>query len=530
MVVLAVVLMMFSVVAEMDSFAPDVVNGMTFDPVEKVVDPPLSGCDLFFHWSINISTAYAVSAWEAKLLWDPAVLRLVEIDWGTFMTGADMGNSSVESSGQEWMLLSQNFIEQHTVTGDGVLATIGFTFVLPGVTQLSFLESKVWDDALIEYDLLPPSGGTLNGRVRSNRPHPTFTWKTDDGINPVPNHMIYDAGRSLSAGTVVHFDGSLSYDVGNIYWDGSNWARDVDYPDIVKYGWEYGDGKVDEYFNENLTYLTDHMYASYKKEGYIVNLTVRDSENEWWSSTWRLGGPESANIIPMWRDVGIVDIWSSLPSYWMWDELGVDSLSSWWFDTVDYWIPYIWDPYYDYLVQDWSMWPKTVKQSWLEDRSAGLYVCVTVNNFGTVPERVNVKLFAQYLENNLKVAPPPASAVQNVGTELIGQWNVTIYSGSGTGWSCFTIWLPSENGSFLLFATVEAQFNAAIYDSNSTDNYFIMLRPICNEAVWNRTSLTLMTDSIFVQYMCDIDGSGKVGPEDFALLSSNFGRKPPKAS
>jgi hypothetical protein len=98
-------------------------EAMILDPIYNVVNPPMDGSDLTFVWPVNISTATQVSAWEAKLLWDPAVVRFVEIEWGTFMSGAEVSNSLVTSSGQEWVLFGQNFIEQHTVTGDGFLPT-----------------------------------------------------------------------------------------------------------------------------------------------------------------------------------------------------------------------------------------------------------------------------------------------------------------------------------------------------------------------------------------------------------------------
>jgi hypothetical protein len=504
-------------------------NGMVMDPVENVVDPPMDGSDITFLWPINISTAYAVSAWEAKLLWDPAVLCMLEIKWGTFMTGADISNSSVVSSGKEWVLLGQNFVEQHTVTGDGVLATIKFCFVLPGVTQLWFLESKVWDDALVEYNLLPPSGGTLNGRVRSNRPHPAFFWKTDDGINPLPTHTDYCGGRTTTTGTTVHFNGSRSYDVGNVYWDGAAWQKDGGYPDIVRYRWEWGDGTP---ATDGAARDVDHVFAGYSYLGYWVNLTVWDSEGDWWSSTWRCEGSYPTDNVPMWRDLAIVDIWPSLPPYQNWEEYGDDWGNYWFFDSTDFLLPNTGDDYWNYLVDFPSyLYPpgETVMSAWNNYGSEGLYILVTANNFGSVPEKALIRLYAVYVELDLKMAPPPPKALMDTSVELIGSWSRVIAKGAGTGWNCYTVWMPPKNGTYVLFATIEAADSTAVHDGDRSNDYMALTQAVSNIAKWDSVNLVLITNPVFVQYMCDIEGNGKVGPEDFALLSSNYGAKPPKS-
>jgi len=509
--------------------AKAVTNGMVMDPVEKVVDPPMDGSDLTFLWQLNISTTYLVSSWEAKLLWDPAVLKCLDVTFGDFMTpGSSVDNQSKISGGGESVLLGQYYKLSLTSTGDGVLATIKFTFVLPGVTQLWFVESKVWDDALNEYNLLPPTGDTLNCRVISNRPHPSFTWKTDDGINPCPIHTVYDQGRDISTtGTTVHFNGSLSYDVGNVYWDGSAWAKDGGYPDITAFLWEYGDGAYDYYTGVNFSTTTDHVFPDYKKAGYLVNMTIWDSEDEWWSSTWRYQGPVPSNTVPMWRDIAIVDIWPSLPPYELWDEYGIDWGEYWGFDSVNYVIPNTNDNYWNYKVDfpSWGYPPgTTVKSAYNDWGSEGLYINVAGNNFGTVPEKVTIRLYALALDYYLKVSPPPLETKFTTFVEKIGEWKKTMKPNSGTGLGgCVAIWLPPKNGTYLLFATIESQDSAAVHDGDTSNNYMLLSQPMSNQAVWQSNPGLYM---VYAEWLCDIDGNGKVGSSDFALFSKYFGTRP----
>jgi hypothetical protein len=505
-------------------------EAMILDPIYNVVNPPMDGSDLTFVWPVNISTATQVSAWEAKLLWDPAVVRFVEIEWGTFMSGAEVSNSLVTSSGQEWVLFGQNFIEQHTVTGDGVLANVKFTFVLPGFTQMWFLEAKVWDDSLVETNLLSGyAGNTVNGQLKSNRPHPVFTWRTDDGINPCPNHTCYDQGRLTASWTVVHFNGTVSYDVSNVGWTGTNWEHLPGYPDIVRYRWEWGDGTP---ATDGVAGVVDHVFQGYSYLGYTVNLTVWDSEGDWWSSTWRFGGSFPTDTVPMWRDLAIVDIWPSLPPYQNWEEYGDDWGNYWFFDSTDFWLANTGDNYWNYLVDFPSYgYPpgETVMSAWNNYGSEGLYILVTANNFGSVPEKALIRLYAVYVELDIRMAPPPATARLDTSVDLIGSWSRVIPAGAGTGWNCYTIWMPPKNGTYVLFATIEAAQETQIYDGDRSNDYMALTQAVCNIASWDSVGLSLRTNPVFVQYMCDIEGNGKVGPEDFALLSSNYGAKPPKS-
>lgn len=666
-------------------------NGMTLDPVELVYNPPYGGPNDFY-WNLTITTTDNVAGWEATLLWDAAVVRVLDATYGDFMTGYPVtGVPAVIGSSGNQIQLGQYFTAPGTVSGSGWLATIHFTFVLPGYTQMYFLEAKVWDDSTPknEYNLLPPLGDTeMYCHVLSDLPHPAFRWYTDDGINPCPKHACYDQGRTTYSGTPVHFNGSSSYDVGDVYWDGvtHTWAKTVNYPDIVEWIWDFNDGyysndirlyhgtlprgviirlgdpdigralvafksyekhdktvvadgfydgigagpapawegvyndtdlsgnvtmgdfryvtpsifwpalascvpvapidpdfgnalvafKADEKHTDGIMsepgssevvvpgYINglydnwepiyrdrqykdtiwtdpgygivncgavtwDHEFSAYNKSGWVVELTVYDSEGEYWSTNWRYQGPAPSNTVPMWRDLAIVDIWASLPPYQNWEEYDDDWGNYWFFDSSDFWLPNVADPYWNYKVDFPSYgYPAgtTVKSAWNTYGSEGLYVLVTGNNFGSVPEKATINLYAFYLEQHVKVGNPPL-AVFNIGVEKIGTWTRVINKGAGTGWNCYTVWMPPKNGTYLLFATIQPADDTQVHDMDHSNDYFLLSKPICNIAKWDFVGLTLLTNSIFTQFTCDLSRNGKVGPEDFALISSNFGKLPP---
>jgi hypothetical protein len=520
-------------------------NGMTLDPVELIYNPPYGGPNDFY-WNLTITTTDNVAGWEATLLWDAAVVRVIDVTWGNFMTGYPVSGGYIIGSSANQIQLGQYFTAPGTVSGSGWLATIHFTFVLPGYTQMFFLESKVWDDATPknEYNLLPPGGDTeMYCHVLSAVPHPAFIWYTADAINPDPTHSCYDSGRTTTYGTVVYFNASTySYDVGDVYWDsvGKVWAKTGSYPDIVKLLWEYGDGKSDIYGTAygNFSWTSQHTYTAYNKAGWVVNLTVWDTENQYWSSTWRYQGSAPSDIVPMYRDLAIVDIWPSLPPYQNWEEFGDDWGTYWGFDSTDFWIPNVADPYWNYLVDFPSYgYPAgtTVKTAYQDYGSEGLYINVVGNNFGSVPEKATINLYALYLEQHVKVGNPPL-AVFNVGVEKLGTWTKTIASNRGTGLGgCVALWLPAKNGTYLLFATIQPADDTQMHDMDHTNDYMLLSKPLCNVAVWDKVlhgtnpdyAFQLKTNSIFTSFACDLSRNGKVGPEDFALISSNFGKLPP---
>jgi hypothetical protein len=311
-------------------------------------------------------------------------------------------NSTAYSGGGESLLLGQSFDEPvYGITGPGLLATVNFTFVLPGATFVRFLEAYVTDDNMYSTDLLANS---VSGRVTTNMPHPQFWWWTDDtdgarkwdadnaewyfvpgdvsakthGAGPIPSETVNDADRGLSTGTTVYFTGNFSYDTATrMVWDETNktyYATGA--INISTYVWDYGDGVVDVYTGGNLTDLTDHVYTAYNQAGYLVNLTVYTGASKtgnYWSSTWRYQGPTPDDTVPMWRDVGVVDIWPSLIPFEGWNPYmngtwGSDWFAPWWFDIESAWLPNVNDAYWNYTVppaaaQYWGLYTGTVVPS-----------------------------------------------------------------------------------------------------------------------------------------------------------------------
>jgi len=340
-----------------------IANGMAMNPTELVYDPPYGG-PLTFDYPINITaTPISVSAWQAKLLWNPAILRALGVVWGTFMGAGATYDSYTVSSGGEYIILGQSYKSNVNSTGSGWLANVTFTFVLPGATFVNFQEAKVWNDTLYEFSLL---GNSYSGRVKSDRPHPVFSWKTDDGMNPLPaknstytpptrsigTGQIYDGGRLVQvpgSATIVHFNASASYDVSHMTWNGSAYNL-VGGAGLATYAWDFGDGGT----GTGIT--VDHQYLAYNKTGWLVTLNVTDDDGVYWMSTWRYQGPDPSNTVPMWRDVGVVDIWPSLAPYYSWDKGNHNPADDWWnawsYDSTDFWLPNTADRYWNYNLSD----------------------------------------------------------------------------------------------------------------------------------------------------------------------------------
>lgn len=483
-----------------------VANSMAMDPADKVVDPPHGSTCFYWLYPINISTTHDVSMWEAFLFWDPAVIRVsVETPavWGDFMAGCSpLGETDITENSIQ--LGQYSTVKDCTATGDGVLASINFTFVLPAATPVSFLEAVVYDNDMNVYDLLPNSA---DGAVSSNRPHPVFTWTTIDGLNPLPNHTFTDGGDSITHYDVVSFNASGSY------------------PSITNYRWEFGDGVVDEGAGK---VTTTHIYQDYNKDGWLVNLTVW-SGSEYWSSTWRCPGPNPTDTVPMYRDVSVVDIWPSLPPYELWDEDGLDWWAWWFFDSTDYWVPGSEDAYWDYTLPDsFCMDFGIDNDTTVRDFGLYIWILVTATNLGSVPEDVTIDLWAVYSELDLGFAPGPVwTPDMDQDVILVDSFTTTIGADAGTGWGLMTLWTPPKNGFYVFFATISAADNAVIHDADWSNNYYLMPSMFTNEAVWG----SLITESTYAAYMADLTGDGKLTAGDFNMFRQCYqtGIKPPNS-
>jgi len=646
----------------------DVLNTMDMNPTEKTVNP--TSTDLTFLYEVDINTSVSVSAWQAKLMWNPQHLRALSVVWGTFMDAGEWDYSYTISSAAEYIIMSQFYTEEVTSTGQGILAYVNFTFVLPGQTYVNFVESRVWDNDLVPTDLLG-----VNGRVKSEMPHPSFAWSTADGRNPLPTHTVYDGGDSLVNSDVVTFNASSSYDVSLMTWNaglGDYQMTPTVWNGLGKLEWLYGDGGYDyvSVAGGNMSWTVTHTYAKYNQTGWLVTLIAWDTNATpcKWSSQWRYGGAAPGDTVPMWRDVAIVDIWPSLPPYQNIDAYGDDWWSYWFFDSSDYYIPSTWDPYWDYnltqsycdqywgymlpcpdtrlpptpapyvvgdLVQpgdsdigrplswfnetemfydkdgsgfydsvlesivydadgdgvynatngdvvlygpailegkalsafyaemyddadasgcytagEYVYWDNdafeevsadpipTVRQGWEDYGSSGLYVLVTGNNLGSVSEKVQINLYAVGIAVKNAGVGPAYTSVQVTDFEMIGTWTKTMAAGTGTGWGCYTIWVPPKNATYIIFATIESYNkktgnSAAIGDQDYSNNQFVLSSPVTNLGTWNATSLSMVpAGAMNVKYLCDIGkgGDGSIKADDLNLLLSQFGSKGPAGS
>jgi len=491
-------------------------ENMYMNPEYKVVNP--TPTQLTFLYDVRINTTYSVSGWEAKLLFDPAAIRALGVVWGTFMDyGHGVSNVTNIAGTGESITLGQSYTSSWTSTGEGLLAQINFTFVLPGQTTVKFLIAKVWDDSLVEHNII--GDYSTWGKVSSLMPRPSFYWYCNDGLNPLPNHTFADGGDSINHYDVVYFNASASYDVGNVNWSlPDNWVPVVGdggiYKDIQGYFWDFGDGTN----TTTYTPTTSHVYQDYKFTGYLVNLTVWDSEGSNWSTTWRYGGPHDDNTVPMWRDVGVVDFWPSLMPFEIWDNgSGADWWAWWWYDTVDYTIPRI-DSYYWNYEADNIFGGGTHASDW------GIDILMTFANYGSVPELCKMTLYAIYFGEDLDPDYAAYTIHQKcTSLTMIRQMTFTIDPGTGTGWNWAleAPFMPTKNGYYLLFATIDLE-GALTDDQNPNNNY--MAAPNVLDTIYTFGVQTPV--QTYAKYKADLDGDGVIGAWDWAIFSANFGGAP----
>jgi hypothetical protein len=601
-------------------------ESMWMEPEFKTVDP--TPTQMTFLYDLWINTTYSITAWQVKLLFDPAVIRALDVVWGAYINPNNVSSYySIPGTGES-ILLGQAATNASLYTGDGLLASVNFTFVLPGACEVKFLEAKVFDSSFVEYDLL---GGCVSGKLDSNMPHPTFTWSTVDGLNPLPDHTFSDGGDDFQHYDVVSYDASASYDVQNLVWDVvDGWEPGAGYPDISEYMWDFGDGftsndvrlqnhvfangsvlrlgdadigtslitfasnetywdadtsggftagdsicidvsgtgwynstedttvygatpangtdlsgftiyekhedsgatatmwDVGEEIYEDMQYMLDadyctvsvgaatidHIYSAYEFAGYLVNLTIMDGENSYWSTTWRYGGPHDDDTVPCWRDVAVVDFWPSLMPFEIWDNgTGADWWAWWWYDTVDYTIPRI-DSYYWNYEADNIFGPGSHASDW------GLDFLMTFANYGSVPEYCKTTLYALYLQDDLDT---PNVTDLDTGVTMVAQYSFTIGPGSGSGWywALAAPFMPTQNGYYLMIATIDLE--GAMHDDQNPDNNY-MAAPQVVSTIY--TFGVMGSGDTFAKYKCDLDGSGKVDGFDWAIFSKYFGGAP----
>jgi hypothetical protein len=299
-----------------------------------------------------------------------------------------------------------------------------------------------------------------------------------------------------------------------------------DASEYVYYDQYYADPGYGTVSSGNTAVIT-HTYAAYNYNGWTVNLTVWDSEGDFWASTWT-SFPNPLNTVPMWRDVGIVDIWPSVPPYQNWEEYADDWYQYWFFDSTDFWLPGPNDPYWDYELPDSLCGDYGIPiGSTVNDIGEHIYILVTANNYGSVAEKINVNLYAIGVQTKIKKTPA-GTPNQIISVEQIGSWkNKVLNKYTGSGWSYLTVWQPLKNMTYVLMATIEAASDSAIHDVNLGDNYFYLTSPVSNIAIWNGTSLSMVPHTVtWGEYFADQNGDGKVDYNDLGYITgNNYGLK-----
>jgi len=406
------------------------------------VDPPTS-----FNVTVDIDTDYDLEAWEAVIWYDPGVLTVTNVYFAGYLPAP---TSDFWTTMHGAVRLGQSVQTQTYGTGAGDLAYVEFTYITPAPTSITLaLLYGITTDLTIQYAANTPLQVTVN----THYPHPEFYWYTEDGINPVPNETISEAGRLIPFNTKVIFNASASYDC-----DGGS---------IVQYIWDFGDGNG----TVETDPITEHYYADYNMDGYLVNLTVIDDSGLAWSTTYRYGGPAASDTVPMWRDVAVVDIWPSLD----------------WFDSVHYQAP-----------------PGTEFQ-----------IVVTACNYGSVPETTIIKLYAVKIEAKIDFTTPGPiwKKVKPGDLYLIDTFVYDFDPESGSGFSLITLWTPPEPGLYLLFATIELSGNP--FADQNWDNNYVQCPTVVD---------TLTDPATFAAYVVDLDGDGSVGTRDLYIFGQMYGK------
>jgi len=122
------------------------------DPAE-VVELPCTN----FTISIAISAVNNLNAWNAKLRFDPAVLEVISVDEGPFLSS--VGSTSFSSAiGANYVSLGCALLEPTSASGDGILATITFHIIARGRCDLHLYETS-----LLDTDLNPIEHTTSDG-------------------------------------------------------------------------------------------------------------------------------------------------------------------------------------------------------------------------------------------------------------------------------------------------------------------------------------------------------------------------------
>ena len=347
------------------------------------VDPAVGTGDPGAYHSVNVTVlnVTGLSAWDLKLRYDPVILDLKEagVVEGPFLNATGTTDFYVDVTAFGYVQVGCALTTNVTSSGDGTLVTFSFLVLpnYPGVSNLTLFDTNLYDINLADI-----SHTTVDGEFTSTLV-PAFTWTPE---NPIANEKVtFNATASFS---------------------GLNKT-------ITDYSWDFGDAST------GTGVIVNHTYTAYRKEPYLVNLTVTDEDALEVSVVKEL---------LIYRDLVVADIW-----------------------VTD---------------QDLGQTFPELKFDKIDTTAVGVYfppyaIVVTAANFGTITETFNVTL----------TLSAPTDLVGYGVTE--STYEITLGSDTGSGFSLWYDWNatdpagnPLPTGTYTFTATATTVEGELDIDNN----------------------------------------------------------------
>ena len=313
-------------------------------PSTITTNPPAT-----FTVDLKIDDVTNLRAWDIVIRWDPDIIKLQDIEEGTFLNGSGQPTEFHHELFLEYELSAAGLIVTPNVgvSGSGVLATLTFKCIDTGdpfdiIFMSSLLIDK--DNEYISHEAIGAHVITRSPVIKFTRTVTTdVSGQRATAVDPAPGDTVVfdgrlsypqpkfpadidrsgrvdvgDAGEVGSAwftreghpmwNPAADIDGSGRVDLGDAGLVGANWF--VTGNKIVKWRWDFGDGTVIE--GPGLR-VVSHVYNDYSDEdGFTVNLTLTDNYGNSWSKTQQ---------VRIWRDVAAIDVWPCYDDY-----LGMESV------------------------------------------------------------------------------------------------------------------------------------------------------------------------------------------------------------
>jgi hypothetical protein len=119
-----------------------------------------------FEVKINVTDVTDLWSWKVRLNWDPTVINFTGVQEGPFLQNI---GSTIFLWGENWTAVGEGYIPEISCTlftgsasGSGVLATVTFKSVAPGLTEISMNETEMHEPSA-SHPSIPHS--VLNGEV-----------------------------------------------------------------------------------------------------------------------------------------------------------------------------------------------------------------------------------------------------------------------------------------------------------------------------------------------------------------------------